>query len=124
MYEQFKFSENGLDLECHNYFQEIRNQRDMQREKIKEKVDDIYMDMIEMTKKFEASYLKSVNEKLETPLKSEETTKSKIVDELKETGEEFRNPNILIESIKEFHQKQQMIIKNNKFNLNKMNRII
>ena len=49
-------SKNGL--ECYNHFQELRNQLDMHREKLKEKVDDIWMDMIQKTKDYEASYLK------------------------------------------------------------------
>ena len=36
MYEEFILSKNGLDLDCHNHFQEIRFQLDLHREKLKE----------------------------------------------------------------------------------------
>ena len=52
-----------MELECYNHFQEVRRQIDLHREKLKEKIDDIYMNMIEETKVFETSYLKSLNEK-------------------------------------------------------------
>ena len=87
MYEQFTLRKNYLDLECHNHFQKIRRQLDMHREKIKKKVDEIYMGMIQKTKDFEASYLK-----LDTHLKYMETKSS--------IEEKFRNPNLLIESFK------------------------
>ena len=46
MYEEFTSCKLKLDLDCHNHFQELRFQLDIHREKIKEKIDDIYMDMI------------------------------------------------------------------------------
>jgi len=112
MYQEFKMGKVGLhlDLECHNHFQEVRRQLDMHREKLKERVDDIYMEMIEKTKEFEASHLKSLKEKLKTSVKLLEKTKSTIENELKEMEETFRNPNLLIESIKEMHLKQQEAI--------------
>ena len=36
MYEELILSKNGLDLDCHNHFQEIRFQLDLHREKLKE----------------------------------------------------------------------------------------
>ena len=40
-------SKTQLDLDCHNHFQEVRRQLDMHREKLKEKIDGIYLEMIE-----------------------------------------------------------------------------
>ena len=57
-----------LDIYCHKRFQELRFQLDQHREQLKEKIDDIYMEMIDKTKEFEASYLKSLNEKLSSSL--------------------------------------------------------
>ena len=59
MYDEFSLSKSKLYLDCHNHFQEILFQLDMHREKLKEKIDDIYMEMIDKTKEFEASYVKS-----------------------------------------------------------------
>ena len=122
MYEQFSLSKNGLNSDCHNHFQEVRRQLDIHREKLKEKVDDIYLEMIEKTKEFEATFLKSLNEKLKTPFKYMET-KLTIEDELKIIDEKFRNPNLLIKSIKEIHLKQQEAIETIQSKLNEMNKL-
>ena len=69
----------------------------MHREKLKKKIDYIYIEIINRTKEFEASYLKSLNDKLLAPLNSFETPS--IDEELKNLEESFRNPNLIIESI-------------------------
>ena len=63
-YEEFHFLKTRLDLEFHEHFQELRLKIDLHREKLKENIDDIYMEMIEQTKKIEASYVKSLNKNL------------------------------------------------------------
>ena len=74
MYEQFFLDKTTLDLDVHEHFTEIRFKLDEHREQLKEKIDDIYMEMIEKTKTFEAVYLKSLEDKLNSSLKSFETT--------------------------------------------------
>jgi hypothetical protein len=54
MYEELTLIKITLDLDVHNHFQEIPRNIDLHREKLKEIIDDIYMEMIEKTKKFEA----------------------------------------------------------------------
>ena len=44
--------------------QEFRFQIDEHRERLKEKIDDVALEMIEQTKKCEAEYLKSLKENL------------------------------------------------------------
>jgi hypothetical protein len=66
MYEQFTLNKPSPELEVHEHFTEIRRNIDFHREKLKEKIDDIYMEMIEKTKKIEATYLKSLEDQLET----------------------------------------------------------
>ena len=121
MYEQFTLSKNCLDLDCHNHFQELRRQLDIHRETLKETVDEIYFDMIEKTKEFEDSFLKSLNEKLEAFCKSIEV--KSIEDELKDIEDKFRNPYLLIEPIKVMHLKQQETIEKIQSTLNEMNQI-
>jgi hypothetical protein len=104
MFEQFTLNKTKLDLDVHNHFTEIRFKLDEHREVLKQKIDDIYMEMIEKTKKFEAVYLKSLKDRLDASLKSFETTS--LEQRLKETEETFRNPNLLIESIRD-NQRQQ-----------------
>ena len=108
MNEEFNLSKTKLDLECHNHFQEIRFQIDQHREELKQRIDDIYMDMIEKTKEVEASYLKSLNENIEDSPNSYDVKSAE--EDLKELEEAFRNPNLLIKTIKEMHQKQEEAI--------------
>ena len=44
MYEQFNMNKTNLDLDVHNHLQEIRFQLDEHREKLKQKIDDIFME--------------------------------------------------------------------------------
>jgi len=76
MYEQFTLNKTRIDLGIHEHFQEIRFQLDEHREKLKQKIDDIYMEMIEKTKKLESAYLKNLEDQLNASLKSFETTKA------------------------------------------------
>ncbi len=64
--------------------------------------------MIEQTKKCEAEYLKSLKEKL--LLSSFDHSKS-LDKDLEEIEEYFRNPNLLIQSIKEMQQRQEESLK-------------
>jgi len=105
MYEQFCLNKTTLDLDVHKHFTEIRFKLDEHREELKQKIDDIYMEMIDNTKKFETTYLKSLEDKLEASLKSFETIS--IEQRLKETEETFRNPNLLIESIRDMQCQQE-----------------
>jgi hypothetical protein len=121
VYEEFCLNKTNRDLDVHNHFQEIRRNIDLHREKLKEKIDDIYMEMIEKTKKFEATYLKSLEDKLEASLKSFET--KSLEQSLKETEESFRNPNLLIESIREMQCTQEEAITELKLKLNEQSQV-
>ena len=70
MFEQFTLNKIKLDLDVHEHFQEIRFKLDEHRKDLKQKINDIYMEMIEKTKTFESTYLKSLEDKLEASLKS------------------------------------------------------
>ena len=108
MYEQFTLKKTTLGLDVHEHFQEIRFKLDEYRELIKQKIDDIYMEMIEKSKSFEATYLKSLEDQFYASLKSFETTS--IEQSLKETEESFRNPSLLIESIRKMLRQQEEAI--------------
>ena len=95
IFEEFTMNKTKIELNVHNHFQEIRFQLDEHREELKVKIDDIYMTMIDKTKKFEAVYLKSLEDNLYASLKSFET--KSLEQNLKETEESFRDPNLLIE---------------------------
>jgi hypothetical protein len=121
MYEHFTSNKTNRDLNVHNHFTEIRFKLDEHRELLKEKIDDIYMEMIDKTKTFEATYLKSLEDQLEASLKSFE---SKTLEQtLKDTEELFRSPNLLIESIREMQRKQEGAIVELKLKLGEQSQV-
>jgi hypothetical protein len=113
LYEEFLLGKNSLDLNCHNHFQELRFQIDEQRENLKAKIDEVALEMIDKTKQLEAKYLLSLN------AISVETNKTLEI-EIKETEEAFRNPALLIESIREIQRKQEDAVEMIKVNLDKL----
>jgi hypothetical protein len=121
LYEQFTLNKTNRDLAIHEHFQEIRRNIDLHREELKVKIDDIYMEMIEKTKKFEATYLISLEEKLNASLKSFEI--KSLEQSLNETEETFRNPNLLIESIRDMQRLQEAAIAELKLKLDEQNRL-
>jgi hypothetical protein len=121
IFEKFSMNKTTLDLDVHNHLTEIRFKLDENREELKKKIDDIYMEMIEKTKKFESTYLKSLEDKLYSSLKSFET--KSLEQSLNETEETFRNPNLLIESIREMQRKQEESIAELKLKLNEQSQV-
>jgi hypothetical protein len=113
MYEQFTLNKTTL---VHNHFQEIRFKLDEHRELLKGKIDAIYMEMIQKTKTFEAACLKSLESKLKASLISFETIS--LEQSLNETEETFRDPNLLIESIREMQRQQEEAVGELKMKLN------
>jgi len=110
--EEFSLNKNLVTLECHKHFQEVRFQIDEHREELKKKIDDISLEMIERTKKYEDLFLKSLNEKF----KSIET--KSVEQELAET---FRNPNLLIETLNEMLQRHEKTLEDIKLKVNEVN---
>jgi hypothetical protein len=91
---------------------------DLHREEVKEKLDEIYLAMIEQTKTFEINYMKSLDAKLTSTLKAYETKSVQI--ELNEIDEKLRDPNIRIESL---IQTQVTTLEDIKSKLNEMSRV-
>ena len=54
--DEFKESKLALSVNIFNHFAEIRRKIDVQREELKQKIDNISMAMIEQTKAMQASY--------------------------------------------------------------------
>jgi len=121
MYEKFTLDKTKVDLDVHENFQEIRFKLDEHREVLKAKIDDIYMEMIQKTKKFEAAYLKSLENKLEASFKSFET--KSLEQSLKEIEETFLNPNLSIDTIRDMQHQQDETIVELKTKLNEQSRV-
>jgi hypothetical protein len=99
-------------LTC-SYIQELRFQIDVHREELKAKIDKVALEMIDKTKQLEAKYLTSLN------AISVETNKTLEI-EIKETEEAFRNPTLLIESIKEMQRNQENAVEMIKLKLDEL----
>jgi hypothetical protein len=103
-YDKFIQNRTKLDLDVFDHYQELRFQIDQHREELKEKsdeIDEIALAMIDQTKKYEALYLENIKE----GFSSFDDCKS-LEHELNQIDETFRNPNLLIQSIKDMQQKQ------------------
>jgi hypothetical protein len=79
------------------------------------------MEMIDKTKAFEATYLKSLEDKLNASLKSFET--KSLEQSLKETEDTFRNPNLMIQSIQEMQRQQEEAISELKLKLDEQSQV-
>jgi hypothetical protein len=119
-YDEFILNKSKVDTDVFNHFQELRFQIDEHRERLKAKIDDVALEMIEQTKKCEAEYLKEVKENL--LLSSFDESKS-LDKELEEIEEYFRNPNLLIQSIKDMKQNQEESLKEIQSKLNEINQV-
>jgi hypothetical protein len=100
-YDEFIQNRTKLASDVFEHFQEMRFQIDEHRERLKVRIDDIALEMIEQIKKYEEIYLKNLNENF--PSLDDGVSLEKKLNEIEEL---FRNPNLLIESIKEMHQRQ------------------
>jgi hypothetical protein len=115
-----KFQQNKLKLESDvfDHFQEIRFQIDEQREELKKRIGDIALAMVDQTKKIEEMYLKNIKEHFSSYDDSES-----FEDKLNGIEEVFRNPNLLIQTIREMQQEQEESLKEIQIKLNEMNQV-
>ena len=60
--EQLQESKNIFELQSHNHFQEIRRKIDIQREELKDKIDQIALKMIDELKLIEDTYSNRIRE--------------------------------------------------------------
>ncbi len=102
-----------------NHFDHIRSQIDQHRDKLTNRIDCIALKIKDETKFYEQIYFKSIKESFSSFNKS----KGSLEDEMNQIEEIFRNPNILIESIKEKQQKQEEYLKEIQSKLNQMTKI-
>ena len=96
----------------------MRFQVDEHRERLKEKIDDISLAMIDRIKKHEEAYLKNLNENVLVF----DYSKS-LEHELNQIEETFRDPNLLIQSIKEIQRKQEESLNDIQLKLNEIKEV-
>jgi hypothetical protein len=117
-YDQYEQNKTKLQSDAFDHFQEIRFQIDEHRERLKERIDDIALAMIDQTKLYEVMYLSSLKEHFT----SFDHNKSLEI-ELHKIEETFRSSNLLIETIKEMQQKQEESLSDIQVKLNEMNQV-
>jgi hypothetical protein len=100
-YDEFIQNRTKLASNVFDHYHEMRFQIDEHREELKVRIDDIALAMIDKIKKYEKIYLKELNENF--PSLDDDVSLEKKLNEIEEL---FRNPNLLIESIKEMQQRQ------------------
>jgi hypothetical protein len=116
-YDEFVPLREKMDSDVFDYFQEMRFQVDEHREELKSKIDEIALAMIDRIKTCEEVQLKSLKEKF---FENSSFDESKSTEELEET---FRQPNLLIETIREMQQKQDESLKDIQLKLNEINQV-
>ena len=62
-YDEYQQNKTKLQSKAFDHFHEMRFQIDEHRERLKERIDDIALAMIEQTKKTEEIYLNSLKER-------------------------------------------------------------
>jgi len=117
-YDEFIQNKAILESDLFEHFQELRFQIDEHREKLKEKIDRIALRMIDDSKKYEALYLRNIKENLFQTQSFESLEK-----ELNDIEDTFRNPNLLIQTIREMQRKQEESLKDIQIKLNEMNQV-
>jgi len=117
-YDELTQNKAKLPSQVFDHFQEIRFQIDEHREEVKKRIDEIALKMIDETKKNEEIYLNNLKENLSSldDCKSLDT-------QLNEIEETFRNPNLLIGTIKEMQRKQEESLKDIQSKLNQMTKV-
>jgi hypothetical protein len=98
IYDQFMQNKTQLESDVYDHFQELRFQIDQHREEI----DDIALQMIDKVTENQDSFSKN----LKANYSSFDDSKS-LESELNEIEETFRNPNLLIQTIKQMQQRQE-----------------
>ena len=135
IYDEFVPKKAKIELDVFEHFQEIRFQIDQHREELIEKsmsiandpdrllaihkkIDDIALEMIDQTKTNENTCLKNLNEYFF----SFDDIKT-LDSELNQIEDIFRNPNLLIKTIKEMRRKKEESLYDIQSKLNEMNQI-
>ena len=95
LYEDYMQRKNEIEVETFDHFQEIRRKIDIQREKLKSKIDEIAMDIINKTKFIQELFNKSLEKTLE------DLKVQSLDEEREELNNTFRDTNLTMNSIEQ-----------------------
>ena len=107
-----------LQSDVFEHFQEMRFKVDEQGEELKKRIDDIALELIDKIKKSEEIFLRQLGEKI-----SSFDGRQSLETELNEIQETFRNPTLLIETIREMQHKQEEFLRDIQSKLNQINQV-
>jgi hypothetical protein len=118
-YEKFPQKRTQLESEVFDHFDVVRTKINEQREELKKQIDALALKMINQTEKCQEIYLNDLKDKFYS---SFDDSKS-LANELNHIEETFRNPNLLIETIKDMQRKQNESLNGIQFILSEMNQV-
>jgi hypothetical protein len=121
--EGYHQAKNAIGLKAHEHFQEMRYQMDLHREKLIEKIDEVYLNMIAQNKNIEASFSSNLSKKLEQMDTLKTSHSNTLEEELEELNDSFRDINLSAQTLKEKYKKQEEANAKIKSKLNEMSQI-
>jgi len=116
--DEFAHMKTQIESDVYNHFDELRFQVDEQRERLKERIDEIALAMIDKLKKHEVLLSKNLKERFSSFYESQS-----LENELSQIEETFRDPNLLIKTIKEMQHKQEESLKDIQLKLNEIKQV-
>ena len=93
IFDELREKKTMLEVEIYDHFVELRRQIDIRREEAKARIDDISMQMIELSQNVEAQYMDRLKK---TFIRSEEESFERQKNDFEE---KFRDPKLLIQSL-------------------------
>ena len=94
-----------IEVEVYDHFVEVRRKIDIRREETKSRIDDIYMEMIDLAKQVEAQYMDHLKKQVNKALVR--SGHDSLEKENEQLDEKFRDPNLLVDSVKAMKKKHE-----------------
>jgi DNA-directed RNA polymerase subunit RPC12/RpoP len=110
-----------LDVACHERMADVRRKIDLHREELKSRIDEIALEMIEQTKKFETENANNLKKKFDATHTAAETcsksSNAQSLDEARQAlREKFREPSVSLDSIRKVKLEHDECIDNLRVN--------
>ena len=113
LYNKLQQEHAIFEVGSHDHFAEIKRQIDLQREELKEKIDEIYFDMISKVEQHEAFYKQKMNEtRCFQEFNAEKETET--------FEEEFRKVDLTIQRVQQLKSKYEANVKAAQDNMDKL----
>jgi len=117
--DEFTLDKNVLASTCYDHFQEMRFEIDIHREKLKENIDEIALELIERLNAFESLYMARLNSNLKDSSPHYYENMSLELDYQK-LDESFREPFLTWEKCKQLQKSQEKMLEGIKLKLKEL----